>query len=335
MGDLAVEHGKVATTAEIYLLSRASSDARPRFMSLPKVHSRNGRGILLAPRSFSMSPQRTGFTATLIGCALLANLGPSVADAQTVSLQVRGGRVTLSAEQVPISEILRRWAEEAGVTFVNGQQLQTVVSLQLDNVPETTALQMLLRGASGYVLVSRENPSDGQSLIGRIVILPTSSRPAASPVQFSDTSIAPVPVGASSDTSSSAVIQNPVVAASPNAGSSAAAAPPVLTALAPGSLGAPAAAVSEADLGLRDGEVFSMIPNGATSIPTTRRAVQDVGSNTSAAAAFGSITRVERGLNPTGQQGGAVPGVPVDPSIPPTLRELGVSTPAAVIPGKK
>src|ERR1044071_2161234 len=124
------------------------------------------------------------FTATvaLVCCAALANAQSPLA------LQISGGRVTLHAQNVPVRTILAEWARVGGARIVNGDRVTAPpVTLDLEGVPERVALDILLRGVSGYVVAAREPGTAGVSLYDRIMILPTSAAPrnpppAAAPV---------------------------------------------------------------------------------------------------------------------------------------------------------
>jgi hypothetical protein len=114
--------------------------------------------------------------------ALLVGVSP--ATAQNVSLEFKDGRVRLSAQNVSTSQILAEWSKRGQTTIVNGERLPgPPVTLELQDVPEQQALDVVLRGVSGYLAGSRETDIAGASSFDRILILPTSSRPtnAATP----------------------------------------------------------------------------------------------------------------------------------------------------------
>ena len=114
------------------------------------------------------------FLAAALLCA------PASLSAQEVTLRIRDGRVTLNTFEVSPSAILARWAEIGGVTIVNGDKVSgPPLTLQLVDVDEREALAAVLRGVGGYILGERKTPSPTGSTIDRILILPASSRPAA------------------------------------------------------------------------------------------------------------------------------------------------------------
>jgi hypothetical protein len=130
---------------------------------------------------------------TLAVCAALL-LQAVPAAAQNVKLEFAGGRVTLIAQNASISAILAEWARLGGTRIVNGERIPGApVTLELRDVPEQSALDLLFRGVAGYMLAARPVGSSGASTFDRIMILPVSSapRPASSSAAFTP---APVPV---------------------------------------------------------------------------------------------------------------------------------------------
>jgi len=108
---------------------------------------------------------------------------------QPLRLQITSGRVTLHAANVPVRTILAEWARLGGAKIINGDRITSPpVTLDLENVPERQALDILLRGVSGYMVAARvPGAPGGASMYDRIMILPTSVAPrnpvpAAAPV---------------------------------------------------------------------------------------------------------------------------------------------------------
>ncbi len=102
--------------------------------------------------------------------------------AQSISVQFNDGLVTVTAQNAAVRQILAEWARLGGTTFVNADRVPGgPVTLQLDNVSEREALDVLLRSVSGYMVAARENAGTGASSFDRILILPTSSAPRPSP----------------------------------------------------------------------------------------------------------------------------------------------------------
>jgi len=116
-----------------------------------------------------------------IVAALIVLLGASSASAQVLSLEFHDGRIRLTAENVPVSRILDEWARRGGTKIVNGERVPgPPVTLQLTDVPERQALEIVLRGAAGYMVLARDTITPGASALDKILVLPTTSRaPAA------------------------------------------------------------------------------------------------------------------------------------------------------------
>ncbi len=132
---------------------------------------------------------------------------PATASAQPqLTLKMEGGLVTLVAKDVPLSTIMAEWAKIGKTNIVNGDKIFTPVTLQLENVPEKKAIDILLRSAAGYMRAERATPIAGASAFDRIMILPTSRPPAnapplqpTTPAPFSPPRPMPVPVPVQDD----------------------------------------------------------------------------------------------------------------------------------------
>jgi hypothetical protein len=126
-------------------------------------------------------------SALLFCCA-----GP--AGAQNVKLEFRDGKVSLTAQNASLRAILTEWARLGGTQVVNMERLAGApVTLQLTDVPETQALDIILRGTAGYIAGQRvaAGPAGGRSTLDRILVVPTagtaaliSARPATAPPPF-------------------------------------------------------------------------------------------------------------------------------------------------------
>ncbi len=113
-------------------------------------------------------------TATAL--ALLIALPVS---AQQLSLDIRDGLVTLQATSVPVRVVLAEWAKVGGTKVVGAERLAgPPLTLSLEGVPEAKALDIVLRGAAGYMAAARSVPGSGRSSYDRILVLATSTPPA-------------------------------------------------------------------------------------------------------------------------------------------------------------
>lgn len=110
---------------------------------------------------------------------VLASLIAAPAMAQQLSLEIRNGLVHLQATNVPVRHVLAEWARVGGTKVVGGERVPgTPLTLSLEGVPEAKALDIVLRGAAGYVAAARAVPGAGSSGYDRILVLATSTPPA-------------------------------------------------------------------------------------------------------------------------------------------------------------
>src|SRR3954452_10244553 len=119
-------------------------------------------------------------TVVLVGAALLAS--PAAAD---VRLTISNGHVSLVAKDATARQILAEWARIGQTKIVNGERVPGgPMTLELANVSEEQALEVILRGASGYLAAPRPTNVANASRFDRILVMPTSTaapRAAAAP----------------------------------------------------------------------------------------------------------------------------------------------------------
>jgi len=97
-----------------------------------------------------------------------------------VSVTMNAGRVTVSAKNATVGQILAEWAKVGQTKIVNAERVPSgPMTLELNDVPEAEAIEVLLRSAGGYVLAPRRTETVNASRYDRILILPQS---APSPV---------------------------------------------------------------------------------------------------------------------------------------------------------
>jgi hypothetical protein len=119
----------------------------------------------------------------IVSAAVAGTLTAAPAAAQELKLSMADGRVTLSARDVPVQQILAEWARIGDTRIINGDKLMGPrLTLELVDYPEGRALDLILREAAGYMAAPRALNSPGPSLYDRIMILPTSRPPAATAV---------------------------------------------------------------------------------------------------------------------------------------------------------
>lgn len=120
------------------------------------------------------------FWCGALAAALTGVATPAAAD--DISLTITNGRVTLIAQDATVRQILAEWARVGRTQILNGDKMMGgPITLELRDVPEAQALDIVLRSAAGYILAPRlEGQIAGGSEYGRIVILATSQPPPVS-----------------------------------------------------------------------------------------------------------------------------------------------------------
>ena len=101
-------------------------------------------------------------TAILGVAALVLTASTAFADVQ---LTMQNGRVTLVAKDATVRQILAEWAKVGHAKIVNMERVPGgPISLELINVPEAQALDVLLRSLSGYITAPRPAESSAANL---------------------------------------------------------------------------------------------------------------------------------------------------------------------------
>ena len=101
------------------------------------------------------------------------------ANAQQLSLQISGGRVTLDATNVPVRQILSEWARVGGTKVVGAEKITgSPLTLKLVDTPERQALDIILRNVAGFIAAPRTVASTGASSYDRILVMATSANAA-------------------------------------------------------------------------------------------------------------------------------------------------------------
>src|SRR5437899_13101051 len=92
---------------------------------------------------------------SLSGAIVMALLTASVSSAD-VQLQLHDGRVSIVAKDATVRHILTEWARVGQTKIVNVERVPGgPVTLELTNVTETQALEVLLRSLTGYITAPR------------------------------------------------------------------------------------------------------------------------------------------------------------------------------------
>jgi hypothetical protein len=100
------------------------------------------------------------------------------AAAQQLTMTFNNGLVTVDAASVPVRTILNEWAKRGGTKVVGVERVSGApLTVKLIDVPESQALEVLLRSVAGYMAAPRST-GEGASIYDRILVMATSSAPA-------------------------------------------------------------------------------------------------------------------------------------------------------------
>jgi hypothetical protein len=115
--------------------------------------------------------------AMLLGStALLFLLGATLHASSSVT--IHDGLATIIAKDASAAEILAEWGRAGGTTIVNAEKLtSTRLTIELRDVPEKQALDVVLRSAGGYLAVERSAVPQLGSRYDRIFIMASSVPP--------------------------------------------------------------------------------------------------------------------------------------------------------------
>jgi hypothetical protein len=115
----------------------------------------------------------------IIAAAAAWLLTASTASAD-VHLTMQNGRVSIVAKDATVRQILTEWARVGHTKIVNVERIPGgPVSIELNNVPESQALEVLLRAMSGYIAAPRAVDAANLSRFDRIIVMPTLAAPRA------------------------------------------------------------------------------------------------------------------------------------------------------------
>lgn len=117
----------------------------------------------------------------LVILASLATASRAFAD---VRVTMHDGRVTVVAKDATLRQIFTEWARVGQTKIVNVERIPGgPMSIELTDMPEGQALDVLLRSVSGYMAAPRPTPVANLSRYDRILVMPTpvSTRAATTP----------------------------------------------------------------------------------------------------------------------------------------------------------
>jgi len=116
-------------------------------------------------------------TLALASVAWLAAGSTALADVQ---ITIRNGQVSLVAKDATVRQILTEWARVGQTKIVNVERIPGgPITIELKNMPEQEALDVLLRSVSGYLAAPRATVVANASAFDRIIVMPTSVAPRA------------------------------------------------------------------------------------------------------------------------------------------------------------
>src|SRR5438876_1149523 len=110
-----------------------------------------------------------------VAVAVSAWLALAPAARAEVQLSIRNGRVTIIAKDATVRQILAEWARVGKTKVVNGERIPGgPLTLELKDVPEAEALDVLLRALSGYLAAPRMSLTSADvSAYDSIIVMPT------------------------------------------------------------------------------------------------------------------------------------------------------------------
>jgi hypothetical protein len=135
---------------------------------------------------------------SVLALTLLGSFGLAGSARAEVKLSMDNGRVSITATNATAREILAEWARVGKTQIVNAERIAGApMSIQLTNVYESQALDVIMRSVSAYIAAPRPEISASASRFDRIVILPTSTPPrnvaAPAPPSFAQPQFNPPP----------------------------------------------------------------------------------------------------------------------------------------------
>ncbi len=97
-----------------------------------------------------------------------------------LKLVIGDGKVSIDAQDVTVRQILTEWAKLGKTRVVNLEGVASgPLTLKLDNVPESMALDIILRAVPGYMAAPRAAYLANASTYDRILIMATTTAAAA------------------------------------------------------------------------------------------------------------------------------------------------------------
>ena len=109
--------------------------------------------------------------------AALSFVVAAPAGAQQLKVSFNEGLVSVDATAVPVRQILNEWAKQGGTKLVGVERITGApLTIKLIDVPESRALEVILRSVAGYMAAPRASGT-GASMYDRILVMATSTAP--------------------------------------------------------------------------------------------------------------------------------------------------------------
>jgi hypothetical protein len=129
----------------------------------------------VALRAYTGRVMKTLQAIAVFGFAWAAASSPAYADVQ---IALDNGRVSLTAKDATVRQILTEWARVGQTKIVNVERIPGgPMTLELRDAPEDQALNLLLRSVAGYVATPRVTTVANSSRFDRIIVMPTAAAP--------------------------------------------------------------------------------------------------------------------------------------------------------------
>jgi hypothetical protein len=117
-------------------------------------------------------------TSVIAGFSLLALTAVAPEASADVTLSIHDGRVSIVAKDATVRQILTEWARVGRTKIVNVERIPGgPLTLELKDVPEMEALDVLLRTLSGYMAAPRVAATPDLSQFDAIIVMPTTAPP--------------------------------------------------------------------------------------------------------------------------------------------------------------
>jgi len=114
----------------------------------------------------------------LVVAVLLFSTSLTAAPVSRATVTLHDGLATVVANDATVAEVLDAWSRAGGTAIVNAEKMSAQrVTIELIDVPEKAALDVVLRSAAAYIAIERPEFSPVTSKYGKIVILATSVAP--------------------------------------------------------------------------------------------------------------------------------------------------------------